>query len=145
MNEATRALFADHNLRCTDQRLALYEALASTTSHPTADELHRMVSHPDQPVSRATVYNTLDAFVDAGLCRRMPTANGCCRYDADMSDHLHVRFRDTGEVMDVPGELGDRLVQGLAPDVLDEISRVLGVDLDGVSIQLLARRGSVEG
>src|SRR6185503_2137091 len=40
---STRELFERHRLRCTQQRVALYEALASCKSHPTAEELFQYV------------------------------------------------------------------------------------------------------
>ncbi|MCA9290852.1 MAG: transcriptional repressor, partial [Phycisphaerales bacterium] len=92
----------------------------------------------DARVSLATVYNTLDVLVEAGLCRKLATTNGCSRYDADMSEHLHVRFRETGEMIDVPEELGDRLVDRLPHDVLRQIEVALGIRIDGLSIQILA-------
>jgi len=133
-----RALFAGHQLRCTRQRLAIYESLRQCTTHPTAEELYRLVRPGAGRLSLATVYNTLEALCDAGLCRRLLATHGCCRYDADTSDHLHLRFRDSGEIRDVPADLGLRLLDGLPQPVVEEIERRLGVRIDGINIQLLA-------
>ena len=48
--------------RITDQRRAVCEFLEQTTTHPTPSEVFAAVSvvHPD--LSRATVYNTLNAL-----------------------------------------------------------------------------------
>ncbi len=46
---STCELFAGHNIRCTTQRQALYEALAATDSHPTAEEFYRWVKESAQP------------------------------------------------------------------------------------------------
>ena len=140
---SARELFIRHNLRCTRQRLALYEALRMCKSHPTAEELFQLAmpslgSSPKGGMSRATVYNTLEALVGAGLARRMPAANGCCRYDADTSEHLHVRLRNTGEICDVPHELGERLIDTLPRALLSEIERRMNIRIDGVSIQFTA-------
>ena len=70
-----RELFRAHGLRCTRQRERIYEALASSTSHPTAEELHLAVRDADGGLSLATVYNTLEAFTERGLCRRVPSAS----------------------------------------------------------------------
>ena len=107
---STRELFAQHQLRCTQQRMAVYETLRASDAHPTAEELFRLVKPKTDKLSLATVYNTLDALCEAGLVRRMPTTNGCCRYDADTSEHLHIRFRDTSQIRDVPQHLSERLL-----------------------------------
>jgi hypothetical protein len=72
----------------------------------------------------------------------LATDSGVSRYDADISEHLHVRLRGSSEVIDVPRQLGDRLIDHVSRDVLAEIERALGVKIDGMSIQLLARRAS---
>jgi Fe2+ or Zn2+ uptake regulation protein len=141
--DCTRDLFAKHNLRCTRHRQALYEALRACRTHPTAEELYRMTQcdcamTTGPTMSRATVYNTLEVLCRAGLIRRLPTTNGC-RFDADISDHLHLRFRDTQEIRDVPTHLGDRLVSAMPTQVIAEIEKALGVHIDGVNIQLIVR------
>lgn len=137
-----RELFTRHNLRCTKQRLALYEALRKSISHPTADQLFQMVKPHVSGMSRATVYNTLEALCRAGLARKLPSTSGCCRYDADTSDHLHVKLRDTTEIRDVPPALGDRLLQNLPKDVLAEIEQHMGIKIEGITIQLTGRSRS---
>jgi Fe2+ or Zn2+ uptake regulation protein len=141
----TRDLFATHNLRCTRQRQALYEVLRACKTHPTAEELYRMTQcdcamTAAPAMSRATVYNTLEALCRAGLVRRLPTVGGCCRFDADTSEHLHVRFRDTQEIRDVPPHLGERLVSAMPRQTLATIEKTLGVRIDGVNIQLIVSR-----
>jgi len=134
----TQELFAKHRLRCTRQRVALFDALRDCVTHPTAEELFQMVGNRSPGLSRATVYNTLDTLCESGLARRLATDGGASRFDADTEDHLHVRMRGTSKIVDVPMELGNRLIQQLPPAVLQEIERALHVKIDGISIQLLA-------
>lgn len=138
---STCELFAGHNIRCTTQRQALYEALAATDSHPTAEELYRWVKARTNRLSRATVYNTLETLCRAGLARKLPS-DGCYRYDADVSDHLHLWLREDGSIRDVPQELGEKLTRELPQAIIAEIGRRLGVEIEGVNIQLLARRSA---
>ena len=140
----TPDLFAQHNLRCTAQRQALYEALLADRSHPSAEELYRTVKPRTARLSRATVYNTLETLCRVGLARRLPTDDGCCRYDADTSQHLHVLFREDGSIRDVPVQLGSRLVRQLPAAVIAQIEGALGAKVDGIAIQLLARRAASE-
>jgi Fe2+ or Zn2+ uptake regulation protein len=120
--------------------MAVYESLRACKSHPTADELLRLVRPKTAKVSLATIYNSLEALCDAGLVRKMPTANGSCRYDADTSHHTHLVFRDTGEIMDLPDECSEQLLDHVPPKLLERIGRELGVKIDGVSVQLIASR-----
>jgi Fe2+ or Zn2+ uptake regulation protein len=136
----TRELFGRHNLRCTKRRIALFDALRSSTAHPSADELYRMLQ-PTCGMSRATVYNTLDTLCRAGLVRRLPTTSGC-RFDADTGDHAHLRMRDTHEIRDVPADLGRRLAGSIPPEALAAVERAMGVRIEGVHISLVGSNAS---
>lgn len=134
-----RQAFRDNGLRFTRQRASIYRALISTRSHPTAEELFAAVRDEQPQVSLATIYNTLDALTGAGLCRRLPgaTASGACRYDADTTAHAHL-IADSGEILDVPDDLSDRLVQSLPSDVIAEMERRFGVAVKRVELHLFA-------
>ncbi len=134
---AIEGLFAKHNLRRTRQRVALYEALAATHKHPTADELFHDVSTVLRGVSLATVYNTLEAFCDAGLAQKLPCPGGSARYDADIHNHLHLRDCGTGQIHDVPDELGKTVIDALPRELLDEIQKQTGFRISDVRIELM--------
>lgn len=137
----TRTLFQHHGLRCTQQRLAIYEALREARDHPTAEALFKKVAPSVKRLSLATVYNTLEALCAAGLARRLPL-NGCCRFEVANDEHLHVRFADSAEIADVPPELGAKLMQNLPREALEAIEREMGVSIESVQIQLVAHRTS---
>jgi len=137
--ETVRTLFERYGLRCTRQREQIYVTLAATKSHPTAEELFNTVQHAEPGLSLATVYNTLDAFSECGLVRRVPcpSGSGACRYDADMREHVHVTTGD-GRIMDVPDDLGAQLLGSIPKTVLKDLEERLGVRIEGVNIQIVA-------
>jgi Fur family iron response transcriptional regulator len=55
-------------------------------------------------ISRATVYNTLNLFVDKGLLQRLLVGDGRVVYDPDLSPHHHLVDVDSGVVYDIPWE-----------------------------------------
>lgn len=135
-----REVFRRHGLRWTRQRELLYGELASSAlDHPTADELLHSARLKDPGLSLATVYNTLDAFTESGLCRRLPAADaaGACRFDVFTHDHAHVLMPD-GRVMDLPVDLSQRLVEAMPRELIEEIERRMGVKVDRASVQFLA-------
>jgi Fur family peroxide stress response transcriptional regulator len=137
---ATTDIFASHGLRRTRQREQVYEALAATKSHPTADELHESLRSRDADLSLATVYNALEAFTGAGLCRRIPSplCSGPSRYDAATEAHAHVILPD-GRVLDVPPDIGDQLLERLCDrGIIGELEERMGVRVTGFSVRLLA-------
>lgn len=134
-------LFASHGLRCTRQRRAIYTALTATRCHPTADELYRSVQSQLPGVSLATVYNTLEAFCDAGLIAKMPDAgtNGSARYDAHAEHHTHLRDRQTGRIADAPDDLSALLLRHVPREVLDQIRERTGFNVEQVQLELVGR------
>lgn len=147
MIEDTQALFASRGLRCTRQRLAVYDALAKSREHPTADELYRQClancGCRAEGLSLATVYNTLEALCAAGLAHKLAGAgeNGSARYDAyrGQDHHLHMRDQHTGRVQDVPAELGQKILDHIPEAVLRELEAKLGFKVDQVQIELVGR------
>ena len=134
---ATHALFAKYGLRFTRQRRVLYEALASTDAHPTADELFRSHTVADHKLSLATVYNTLEAFCEAGMAQKLPGKGGSARYDAAVHEHVHLRSRETGEVSDAPESLSRVLIECLPKDAIERIETEFGFKIDQVQIELV--------
>jgi len=69
--ERFKAYLAQRNLRMTDQRMAIFEAVFAATSHFTAEELLDKAREIDRTVSRATVYRTLPILVESNLAREV--------------------------------------------------------------------------
>jgi Fur family peroxide stress response transcriptional regulator len=141
MTTHIKRLFADHGLRCTQQRVSLYHALASSDRHPTADELFKDVSQALPGISLATVYNTLEAFCQAGLAQKLPAVahNGSARFDAISDTHLHLRDQHTGEIRDVPHELGQRILDRIPDKTLRELEQSLGFKISQLQIELVGQ------
>src|SRR5262245_34815495 len=136
----TREIFERRGLRCTRQREAVYAALATTKSHPTAEELFHVVQASEPGMSLATIYNTLEALMAAGLARRLPCPGGACRFDADVRDHVHLSLPD-GRVVDLPDDLSVRMLDGVPGGAIADLERRLGIRVAGVSIQVIAANG----
>ena len=78
-------------LRLTPQRLAMCEALGGSRSHPTAQSLYGQLRPAFPSLSRATVYNTLQALVKAGLIDELGGAgDGASHYDAHPAPHVNL-------------------------------------------------------
>jgi Fe2+ or Zn2+ uptake regulation protein len=90
----------------TPQRAVIAQYLMGTHCHPTADEVFQAVSESlPVPLSRATVYNTLNALVEAGVIKEVVTEPGRSRHDANVSEHHHFVDVKTGQVHDVDADL----------------------------------------
>lgn len=93
-------------LKVTGPRLAILEELGRNRTHPVAEEIHRQLRAAHPSLSVSTVYLTLEAFVKAGLARRLPPRDGRMRVDGTMSDHDHATCRGCGAIFDLPRKAG---------------------------------------
>lgn len=132
-----RRAFRDSGLRHTRQREAVYAALAATDAHPTAEELHELVRQDEPGLSLATIYNSLEALSEAGLCRRLPSNGGSTRFDADLSEHVHIVLPD-GRVLDVPDSLAKELLAAVPRGLVSDLEAQTGMLMCGLGVQLVA-------
>jgi Fur family peroxide stress response transcriptional regulator len=88
-------------LKMTPQRMAIVRELAADPTHPTAQELFERLRPALPTMSFATVYNTLYALAEAGLCASLSLAPGPARFDPNMRPHHHAVCDRCGQVRDV--------------------------------------------
>jgi Fe2+ or Zn2+ uptake regulation protein len=119
------------------QRLAVAEYVLTTEAHPSADEVLAEVQSHFPMLSRATVYNTLNLFVEKGILRQLVLAEGRTVFDPRLEPHHHFIDDDTGRIEDVPWDavrVGD--VKGLKGYEVREYMVVMrGRKLGGPRIQ----------
>ncbi len=60
-----------------------------------------MVGRGSNYVSRATVYNTLNLFMESGLVRQLVVDTGKIFYDSNTTPHYHYYNSQTGELYDI--------------------------------------------
>jgi Fur family transcriptional regulator, iron response regulator len=92
----------EHGLSASAQRLAVARFVLTTTAHPSADQVLAAVQKKFPSISRATVYNTLNAFVKCGLLRELVLAEGKTVFDPNMGPHHHFIDDVTHEIEDIP-------------------------------------------
>lgn len=91
--------------RFTEQRAAVYRYLASTDTHPTADEVFLAVRNDVPVISLATVYKSLETLVGCGLAMKLTYGDGSARYDGRTDPHHHARCLGCERIVDLPGRL----------------------------------------
>jgi Fur family iron response transcriptional regulator len=95
-------LLRDHGIQPTPQRIAVAECVLEETSHPTADQVWERVQKSCPTISRATVYNTLNLFVEKGLVKTQVLREGTAVFDPFTAAHHHFIDEETGQIVDIP-------------------------------------------
>lgn len=90
-------------LRLTAQRRVICRYLASTETHPTAQEIYEELKPTFPSLSLATVYNTLEALVELGAVHALGDAgDNATHYDADIEPHLNLACVRCHRIIDLP-------------------------------------------
>ena len=96
------SVLKDFGINPSAQRVAVAQYVLHTDEHPSADEVWTRVRELFPHVSRATVYNTLNLFVEKGLLRQRVLTEGRVIFDPKLDDHHHFIDEDSGKIHDVP-------------------------------------------
>ena len=120
-----------HGLSVTVQRLAIFEALASSREHPSAEQIHRAVQRRIPTLSLATVYKNLEALKAIGAVADVNSLHEEGRYEAALPGtgagrpHHHLVCISCKKVRDLHDRELDRL----------RVRDAQGFDLRAVRVQ----------
>jgi Fur family iron response transcriptional regulator len=120
-----------HGINPTHQRIEIAHALYSRQEHLSADQVLAIVNQRHPETSRATVYNTLNLFVEKKLIREVIVDPSRVFYDPNTSAHYHLYDVETGRLTDIDG--ADVRIEGLP-----ELPR--GMVTEGMDIIIRVRR-----
>lgn len=113
----TRADLADvlrrYGINPTHQRIEIAHTLFSRFEHLSADQVLALVNERHPETSRATVYNTLNLFVEKKLIREVIVDPSRVFYDANTRPHYHLYDVESGRLTDI--DAGAVEVKGLPP------------------------------
>jgi Fur family iron response transcriptional regulator len=110
MSLALQQKLRERGVRPSAHRLAVAEYVLTTAEHPSAEQVLARVRVRFPLLSRATVYNTLNLFVEKGLLRELVLSEGKVVFDPKLDRHHHFIDDETGRIEDVPWsalEVGD--------------------------------------
>jgi Fe2+ or Zn2+ uptake regulation protein len=102
MADGIVSLLRGHGVQPSAQRVAVGEYVLTTDAHPSADDVWHKVKRTFPMISRATVYNTLNLFVQKGLLRELVLAEGKVVFDPKVDPHHHFIDEQTGSIYDIP-------------------------------------------
>lgn len=101
----TKQLLRRAGLRPTRQRVLLGRLIFDGRDHHfSAETLQKLALENNVVVSLATIYNTLNSFLKAGLLREIPVDGRRTYFDTNTSEHQHFFVEDDGVVMDIGSE-----------------------------------------
>ena len=120
-------------IKLTPQRVAVFEALMEL-GHASADEIICKVQDKAPYISQATIYNTLEKFVQLQLISRIATDGNKMFFDITPSPHVHLCADDNSCIADAN-------IPELEQLIADFVSRtqIPGFSFNRVQVNLVGR------
>ena len=89
------------NVKPTFIRVKTLEYLKANKTHPTADAIYEKLEKEIPTISRTSVYNTLNLFLELGLICPISITGKESRYDINLSPHHHFLCEKCGRIIDL--------------------------------------------
>ena len=124
-----------HGIQPSAQRLAVAAYVLDTDEHPSAEDVLAHAARNLPMISRATVYNTLNLFVDKGLIRELVLAEGRSVFDCNLEQHHHFIDEATGAIHDIPWDAVR----------VSRVDRLAGYEIKEYMVVLRGRRAPARG
>lgn len=103
----------EKGLKPSYARIRILEYLLDRKNHPTVDMIYQELSKDMPTLSRTTVYNTLNSFLENGVVRLIGIDEQEMRYDADITAHAHFRCDHCKNIFDLKLDTSQMSHEGL--------------------------------
>lgn len=87
-------------MRSTKQKALIYEIVASTKTHPTAEWVYDRARLVMPNVSLGTVYRNLKQLVECAKLQSVESEDKSVHFDADMTEHAHCVCKNCNSITD---------------------------------------------
>lgn len=139
--ESIIRILREHGLKATKQRLLLLEVLADCPhKHLTVEEIYEKVKEVCPQMGLATVYRTMQLFLELHLIDRINLDDGYIRYEIGKLDgeekhhHHHLICLNCGKVLsfedDLLEDLEDKITKTMGFKIVDHEVKLYGYCVD---------------
>ena len=94
-----------HDIKPSYQRIKIFDYLVKYRNHPTVDMVYQELVKEIPTLSKTTVYNTMNLFIEKKIAIEIVIEGNEVRYDADISVHGHFKCEKCQKVFDLDLDL----------------------------------------
>ena len=137
IREVLKQYLVDKGFRNTPERYTILDEIYDLEHHFNVDDLYLLMMQKKYHVSKATIYNTIEIFLDAGLVRKhqfgektLTSSSYEKSYFDKQHDHLVIYKTGSDKEIEEIVEFCDPRIQSIK----DSIEEVFGVKIDTHSL-----------
>lgn len=90
-----------HDIKPSYQRIKIFQYLIEKRNHPTVDMIYKALCTEIPTLSKTTVYNTLNLFIEKKIVNVIVIEENETRYDSVMEVHGHFKCEKCGNIYDI--------------------------------------------
>lgn len=143
IKEVLKQYLQEKGFRNTPERYTILEEIYNLDHHFNVDDLYLAMINKKYHVSKATIYNTIEIFLDAGLVRKhqfgektLSTSSYEKSYFDKQHDHLVIYKKGSDKEIEEIIEFCDPRIQGIK----ESIEKVFGVKVSSHSLYLYGHK-----
>ena len=87
-----------HEIKPSYQRIKIFQYLVENKNHPTVDMIYKALCTEIPTLSKTTVYNTLNLFIEKKIVNVIVIEENETRYDSVMAVHGHFKCEKCGKI-----------------------------------------------
>ena len=139
IKDVLRQYLKDKGLRNTPERYTILEEIYNYDEHFNVDDLYLLMLQRKYHISKATIYNTIEVFLDAGLIRKHQFGEGATyekSYFDKQHDHLVLYKSGSDKEIEEIIEFCDPRIQ----TIKDSIENIFNVKIDSHTLYFFGQK-----
>lgn len=96
-----KTIISSKGVKATFQRIKIMEYLLNNKSHPTVEEIFIALVKQIPTLSKTTIYNTLNLFVEKNIVKTLNFSGVETRYDVVAKSHHHFICKRCRKIYDI--------------------------------------------
>ena len=139
INDVLSQYLKDKGLRNTPERYTILEEIYNYDEHFNVDDLYLLMLQRKYHISKATIYNTIEVFLDAGLIRKHQFGEGSTyekSYFDKQHDHLVLYKSGSDKEIEEIIEFCDPRIQAIK----DSIENIFNVKIDSHTLYFFGQK-----
>lgn len=110
----------ENGIKPSIQRIKIFQYLRDNQTHPTVDDIFQNLSHEIPTLSKTTVYNTLNIFLENNIVQEVIIEENEVRYDLITGTHGHFKCKECENIIDFDLDLSKLDLQELGNVEIEE-------------------------
>lgn len=91
----------DVGIKPSLQRIKIFDFINRSTRHPSVDDIYQKLVDDIPTLSKTTIYNTLNLFVQANIVSAISIEESEMRYDINDNGHGHFKCVECNRIFDI--------------------------------------------